>query len=125
MEFVSKKLAGIIQRVENFTVGSEIPNNHRLDVEKSTKYWEYFTISTKFLKHQQHFQLFQKLHNLEDLNSLDRHLMLFCASSNLAAVRWLMQLGGLSVRGHMCQGLNSHYYQHNSRGLYTHYKDSY
>ncbi|CAE7535252.1 secG [Symbiodinium sp. CCMP2592] len=30
---------------------------------------------------------------LEDLNSLDRHLMLFCASSNLAAVRWLMQLG--------------------------------
>lgn len=30
---------------------------------------------------------------MEDLNSLDRHLMLFCASSNLAAVRWLMQLG--------------------------------
>ena len=32
----------------------------------------------------------------------------------------------------MCQGLNSHYFhiigdghQHNSRGLYTHYKDSY
>lgn len=30
---------------------------------------------------------------LEDLNSLDRHLMLFCASSNLSAVRWLVQLG--------------------------------
>ena len=33
---------------------------------------------------------------------------------------------------HMCQGLNSHYFhiigdchQPNSRGLYTHYKDSY
>lgn len=30
---------------------------------------------------------------LEDLNSLDRQLMLFCASSNLSAVRWLIQLG--------------------------------
>eukprot|EP00931_Biecheleriopsis_adriatica_P042299 TRINITY_DN24112_c0_g2_i2.p1 TRINITY_DN24112_c0_g2~~TRINITY_DN24112_c0_g2_i2.p1 ORF type:complete len:715 (-),score=153.46 TRINITY_DN24112_c0_g2_i2:99-2204(-) len=30
---------------------------------------------------------------LEDLNSLDRHLMLFCGTSNLAAVRWLIQLG--------------------------------
>eukprot|EP00929_Paragymnodinium_shiwhaense_P104798 TRINITY_DN6950_c0_g2_i2.p1 TRINITY_DN6950_c0_g2~~TRINITY_DN6950_c0_g2_i2.p1 ORF type:complete len:716 (+),score=135.94 TRINITY_DN6950_c0_g2_i2:104-2251(+) len=30
---------------------------------------------------------------LEDLNSLDRHLMLFCASSNLSAVRWLLYLG--------------------------------
>jgi len=30
---------------------------------------------------------------LEDLNSLDRHLMLFCATSNLAAVRWLLHLG--------------------------------
>lgn len=30
---------------------------------------------------------------LEDLNSLDRHLMLFCATSNLSAVRWLLHLG--------------------------------
>jgi len=30
---------------------------------------------------------------LEDLNSLDRHLMLFCATSNLSAVRWLLFLG--------------------------------
>mmetsp|Transcript_45881 Transcript_45881/g.109253 ORF Transcript_45881/g.109253 Transcript_45881/m.109253 type:complete len:758 (+) Transcript_45881:142-2415(+) len=30
---------------------------------------------------------------LEDLNSLDRNLMLFCATSNLAAVRWLLHLG--------------------------------
>jgi len=30
---------------------------------------------------------------LEDLNSLDRHLMLFCATSNLSAVRWLLYLG--------------------------------
>lgn len=30
---------------------------------------------------------------LEDLNSLDRHLVLFCATSNLSAVRWLLHLG--------------------------------
>mmetsp|Transcript_99362 Transcript_99362/g.206976 ORF Transcript_99362/g.206976 Transcript_99362/m.206976 type:complete len:755 (-) Transcript_99362:277-2541(-) len=30
---------------------------------------------------------------LEDLNGLDRQLMLFCATSNLAAVRWLLHLG--------------------------------
>merc|ERR1719174_3389568 len=30
---------------------------------------------------------------LEDLNSLDRHLMLFCATPNLSAVRWLLHLG--------------------------------
>lgn len=30
---------------------------------------------------------------LEDLNSLDRHMMLFCATSNLSAARWLLQLG--------------------------------
>jgi len=30
---------------------------------------------------------------LEDLNSLDRHLMLFCGTSNLSAVRWLLHLG--------------------------------
>mmetsp|Transcript_26759 Transcript_26759/g.62407 ORF Transcript_26759/g.62407 Transcript_26759/m.62407 type:complete len:720 (-) Transcript_26759:90-2249(-) len=30
---------------------------------------------------------------LEDLSSLDRHLMLFCATSNLSAVRWLLHLG--------------------------------
>jgi len=30
---------------------------------------------------------------LEDLNSLDRHLMLFCATSNLSASRWLLHLG--------------------------------
>jgi len=30
---------------------------------------------------------------LEDLNNLDRHLMLFCATSNLSAVRWLLHLG--------------------------------
>lgn len=30
---------------------------------------------------------------LEDLNGLDRQLMLFCATSNLSAVRWLLHLG--------------------------------
>mmetsp|Transcript_73575 Transcript_73575/g.238085 ORF Transcript_73575/g.238085 Transcript_73575/m.238085 type:complete len:812 (-) Transcript_73575:282-2717(-) len=30
---------------------------------------------------------------LEDLNGLDRQMMQFCASSNLAAVRWLLHLG--------------------------------
>lgn len=30
---------------------------------------------------------------LEDLNSLDRHLVLFCATANLSAVRWLLHLG--------------------------------
>ena len=41
------------------------------------------------------------------------------------------KLAGQKI-GHMCQGLNSHYFhiigdghQPNSRGLYTHYKDSY
>eukprot|EP00405_Crypthecodinium_cohnii_P036484 CAMPEP_0206547890 /NCGR_PEP_ID=MMETSP0325_2-20121206/13560_1 /ASSEMBLY_ACC=CAM_ASM_000347 /TAXON_ID=2866 /ORGANISM="Crypthecodinium cohnii, Strain Seligo" /LENGTH=799 /DNA_ID=CAMNT_0054047271 /DNA_START=185 /DNA_END=2585 /DNA_ORIENTATION=+ len=31
---------------------------------------------------------------LEDLSGVDRQLMLFCSSSNLSAVRWLLQLGG-------------------------------
>merc|ERR1719230_935885 len=30
---------------------------------------------------------------LEDLNDLDRHLLLFCAGMNLAAVRWIFVLG--------------------------------
>lgn len=30
---------------------------------------------------------------LEDLNALDRQLLLFCATSNLSAVRWLLHLG--------------------------------
>lgn len=30
---------------------------------------------------------------LEDLNTFDRHLLLFCAGSNAAAVRWLLHLG--------------------------------
>jgi len=36
---------------------------------------------------------------LEDLNTLDRQLLLFCATSNLAAVRWLLFLG---AHGHAC-----------------------
>ena len=48
-----------------------------------------------------------------------------------------LPFGGPGLRSvgvflHMCQGLNSHYFhivgdghQPNSRGLYTHYKDSY
>ena len=39
--------------------------------------------------------------------------------------------GAVLTKNHMCQGLNSHYFhiivdghQPNSRGLYTHYKDS-
>jgi len=30
---------------------------------------------------------------LEDLNAIDRHLLLFCASSNISAVLWLLHLG--------------------------------
>ncbi len=43
---------------------------------------------------------------------------------------WRVQ--GFILKNHMCQGLNSHYFhivgdghQPDSRGLYTHYKDSY
>ena len=45
---------------------------------------------------------------------------------------WLGYIGDYILPSYMCQGLNSHYFhiigdghQPNSRGLYTHYKDSY